>query len=256
MIEYMDVPSFEENPVKYIEDMHDITNIAYTSRQANISDPAFAEKDKDYQKLATKKYAKYIYNKYDNIYQKDSESKDTTSFVVIDKDGMVVSCTNTLGELFGSKKYVGGFFLNDSVGHFNENSNSINAYKPGKRSRTFIAPTIIKKGDDFIMGIASPGGNVIPQAISEVLLDNLKFGKNISDSIETPRTVFRNNTEILTERELSDSIINKITSDGYSISYYDSNIFYGSIQTIIKDKAKGITGGADYRRRGEYKVKY
>ena len=34
------------------------------------------------------------------------------------------------------------------------------------------------------MGIASPGGNVIPQAISEVLLDNLKFGKNISDSIE------------------------------------------------------------------------
>ena len=51
-------------------------------------------------------------------------------------------------------------------------------------------------------------------------------------------------------------IINKITSDGYSISYYDSNIFYGSIQTIIKDKAKGITGGADYRRRGEYKVKY
>ena len=25
MIEYMDVPSFEENPVKYIEDMHDIT---------------------------------------------------------------------------------------------------------------------------------------------------------------------------------------------------------------------------------------
>ena len=58
------------------------------------------------------------------------------------------------------------------------------------------------------------------------------------------------------ERELSDSVINKITSDGYSISYYDSNIFYGSIQTIIKDKAKGITGGADYRRRGEYKVKY
>ena len=256
MIEYMDVPSFEENPVKYIEDMHDITNIAYTSRQANISDPAFAEKDKDYQKLATKKYAKYIYNKYDNIYQKDSESKDTTSFVVIDKDGMVVSCTNTLGDFFGSQVTVGGFFLNDSVGHFNENSNSINAYEPGKRSRTFIAPTIIKKGDDFIMGIASPGGNVIPQAISEVLLDNLKFGKNISDSIETPRTVFRNNTEILTERELSDSVINKITSDGYSISYYDSNIFYGSIQTIIKDKAKGITGGADYRRRGEYKVKY
>ena len=55
-----------------------------------------------------KKYAKYIYNKYD-IYQKDSESKRYNIFVVRDKDGMVVSCTSTLGELFGSKKYVGGF---------------------------------------------------------------------------------------------------------------------------------------------------
>ena len=106
------------------------------------------------------------------------------------------------------------------------------------------------------MGIASPGGNVIPQAISEVLLNYLKFGKNISESIDEPRTVFRNNSEILTERQLSDNIINEMASKGYSVSYYDSNIFYGSIQTIIKDKAKGITGGADYRRRGEYQVKY
>ena len=68
--------------------------------------------------------------------------------------------------------------------------------------------------------------------------------------------VFRNNTEILTERQLSDKLINEMQADGYSLSYYDSNIFYGSIQTIIKDKEKGISGGADYRRRGEYKVKY
>ena len=143
-----------------------------------------------------------------------------------------------------------------TVGHFNEKEHSINAYKPGKRSRTFIAPTIIRKGDDFVMGIASPGGNVIPQAISEVLLDYLKFGENIEQSIKAPRTVFRNNTEILTEREISDDIMSNLKEDGYSISYYDSNIFYGSIQTIIKDKTKGITGGADYRRRGEYQVKY
>ena len=106
------------------------------------------------------------------------------------------------------------------------------------------------------MGIACPGGNVIPQAISEVLLDYLKFGENIEQSIKAPRTVFRNNTEILTERELTDDIVSQMSKDGYSISYYDSNIFYGSIQTIIKDKTKGITGGADYRRRGEYQVKY
>ena len=97
------------------------------------------------------------------------------------------------------------------------------------------------------------GNVIIPAKIRKGVL---KFGKNISEAIEEPRTVFRNNTEILTEREISDDIMSNLKEDGYSISYYDSNIFYGSIQTIIKDKTKGITGGADYRRRGEYQVKY
>ncbi len=254
MAEYANLEKYEKNEVEYFEKMSQIVNIAYTNRMAHIADPNFEKVNS--QKYVTDKYVKRLYErKYTEDITED-ESEDTTAFVVTDKDGMMVSCTNTLGDFFGSQVTIGGFFLNDSVGHFNEKEHSINAYKPGKRSRTFIAPTIIRKGDDFVMGIASPGGNVIPQAISEVLLDYLKFGENIEQSIKAPRTVFRNNTEILTERELTDDIVSQMSKDGYSISYYDSNIFYGSIHTIIKDKAKGITGGSDYRRRGEYEVKY
>lgn len=258
MIEYMDVPSFEENPVKYIEDMHDITNIAYTSRQANISDPASAEKDKDYQKLATKKYAKYIYNKYDNIYQKDSESKDTTSFVVIDKDGMVVSCTNTLGELFGSKKYVGGFFLNNSSANFNENENSINSYAPEKQSRTFISPAIITKEDDYIMGIGSPGANSIPQVLAQVINANLRDNIDLEDAVEMNRFLFDEENEVLSEKMISPEIISQIIDDGnnYSVVQDKSKLLYGSIHAIVKDRNEGIYGASDSRRRGEYKVKY
>ncbi len=254
MAEYANVENFASNQTEYLKKMSQIVNIAYTNRMAHIADPNF--EDVDSQKYVKDKYVQRLYErKYTEDITED-ESEDTTAFVVTDKDGMVVSCTNTLGDFFGSQITIGGFFLNDSVGHFNENAHSINAYAPGKRSRTFIAPTIIRKGENFIMGIASPGGNVIPQAISEVLLNYFKFNKNIEESINEPRTVFRNNTEILTERQLSDKLINEMQADGYSLSYYDSNIFYGSIQTIIKDKEKGISGGADYRRRGEYKVKY
>ena len=254
MAEYVDVQKFASNETDYLEKMSQIVNIAYTDRMANIADPNF--EDVDSQKFVTDDYVKKLYEKKYVEDITEDESEDTTAFVVTDKNGMVVSCTNTLGDFFGSQVTVGGFFLNDSVGHFNEKSYSINAYAPGKRSRTFIAPTIIRKGEDFIMGIGSPGGNVIPQAISEVLLNYFKFDESISTSIDEPRTVFRNNTEILTERQLSDDVINEMTSKGYSVSYYDSNVFYGSIQTIIKDKSEGITGGADYRRRGEYEVKY
>lgn len=254
MSEYADIQSFASNETEYLEKMSQIVNIAYTSRMFKIADPNF--EDVHSERYITDKYVKKLYEKK---YIKDiteDESEDTTAFVVTDKDGMVVSCTNTLGDFFGSQVSIGGYFLNDSVGHFNDKSYSINAYKAGKRSRTFICPTILRKGDDFIMGIASPGGNVIPQAVSQVLLEYLKFGQNIEDAIKEPRTVFRNNTEILTEKQLSEDVIKEMTNQGYKISNYESNIFYGCIQTIIKDKNLGITGGADYRRRGEYQVKY
>ena len=60
--------------------------------------------------------------------------------------------------------------------HFNQNEYSINSYEAGKRSRTFIAPSIISKGDEFVMGISTPGGNVIPQALAQVINWNLREG--------------------------------------------------------------------------------
>ena len=259
MVEYKDLPTYEENPSEYIDEMYKITNIAYASRLANISDPDFVDEDKDYQKLATKEYSEYLYNKNYTKYEDDTtESKDTTSFVVTDKNGMMVSCTNTLGELFGSQDYVGGFFLNNSSANFNENKNSINYYEPGKRSRTFIAPAIITKGNDYIMGIGSPGGDVIPQALAQVINDNLRNKEDLQKSVEKPRFVFMNNKEIYCEEEISSDIIGQIVSDGrnYSLIRDDSNLLYGSIHAIVKDKDEGILGVSDSRRRGEYKVKY
>lgn len=258
MIEYVDLPSYDEDPVEYIEEMTKICNIAYTSRQANISDPNFNSEEKDYEKLTTDKYAKYLYKKNEVKDIDDMESEDTTAFVVTDSSGMVVSCTNTLGDFFGSQVSVGGFFLNDASVHFNENSYSINKYEPGKRSRTFIAPSIITKGDEFMMGIATPGGNVIPQALAQVINWNLRDGVDLQKAVDKPRFVFRNSKEVYYEEEIPDDIRQQIAADGntYSLIYYDSNIMYGSIQAITKDKDLGISGTADERRRGTYEVKY
>ena len=244
--------------MKYVEEMTKISNIAYTSRQANISDPNFNSEEKDYQKLTTDKYAKYLYKKNEVKDIDDMESEDTTAFVVTDSSGMVVSCTNTLGDFFGSQVSVGGFFLNDASVHFNENSYSINKYEPGKRSRTFIAPSIITKGDDFMMGIATPGGNVIPQVLAQVINWNLRDGVDLQKAVDKPRFVFRNSKEVYYEEEIPDDIRQQVVADGntYSLIYYDSNIMYGSIQAITKDKDLGISGTADERRRGTYEVKY
>ena len=257
MIEYVDLPSYDEDPAKYLEEMSKITNIAYTSRQANISDPNFNTESKNYNKLTTAKYAKYLYNKNEVSDIEDMESEDTTAFVVTDSSGMIVSCTNTLGDFFGSQLSVGGFFLNDASTHFNQNEYSINSYEAGKRSRTFIAPSIISKGDEFVMGISTPGGNVIPQALAQVINWNLREGVDLQKSVDKPRFVFRGK-EIYSEEDISNDIKQKVAGENkkYSIIYYDSNVMYGSIQAITKHKNLGIKGAADARRRGTYQVKY
>ena len=257
MIEYVDLPSYDEDPAKYLEEMSKITNIAYTSRQANISDPNFNTESKNYNKLTTAKYAKYLYNKNEVSDIEDMESEDTTAFVVTDSSGMIVSCTNTLGDFFGSQLSVGGFFLNDASTHFNQNEYSINSYEAGKRSRTFIAPSIISKGDEFVMGISTQGGNVIPQALAQVINWNLREGVDLQKSVDKPRFVFRGK-EIYSEEDISNDIKQKVAGENkkYSIIYYDSNVMYGSIQAITKHKNLGIKGAADARRRGTYQVKY
>ncbi|MET1138749.1 gamma-glutamyltransferase, partial [Bacillus subtilis] len=67
------------------------------------------------------------------------EHESTTHFVVIDSEGTVVSTTNTLSNFFGTGEQVDGFFLNNNADTFG--SKEPNNREPGKRARTFTAPT-------------------------------------------------------------------------------------------------------------------
>ena len=62
----------------------------------------------------------------------EEEHESTTHFVIIDRDGTVVSSTNTLSNFFGTGDYTEGLFLNNQLQNFG--SNGPNRYEPGKRS--------------------------------------------------------------------------------------------------------------------------
>ena len=131
-------------------------------------------------------------------------------------------------------------------------------YAPKKQSRTFISPAIITKGDDYIMGIGSPGANSIPQVLAQVINANLRNGIDLEDAVEMNRFLFDEENEVLSEKMISPEIISQIIDDGnnYSVVQDKSKLLYGSIHAIVKDRNEGIYGISDSRRRGEYKVKY
>jgi gamma-glutamyltranspeptidase / glutathione hydrolase len=99
-----------------------------------------------------------------------TEETDTTHVVVVDADGTMVSMTNTLSNFFGSGLAVSGFFLNDQLKNFDPDPASVNAVGPLKRPRSFVAPLMLLQDDRPVLGIGSPGGRRIPNAVAQVIV--------------------------------------------------------------------------------------
>ncbi|TKI94463.1 capsular biosynthesis protein, partial [Bacillus cereus] len=188
--------------------------------------------------------------KKENIVPLEEEHESTTHFVVMDKYGTVVSVTNTLSNFFGTGAYMEGFFLNNQLANF---SNSPNQREPGKRSRTFMAPTILEKKGTEIMGIGSPGGNRIPQILTLVLDKYFHSNSALQDTVDESRFIFEKDY-LYTENVLPFNVQKNLKEDGYNVIYKDSPVFYGGVQALVRDeKMNKINGAGDGRRNGSWK---
>ena len=121
----------------------------------------------------------------------------TTHFAVADRDGNVVSVTQTLGGRFGSAVAVGdtGIFLNNMSYWFELDGGSPNVIGPGKRVNFVIAPTQTFRDGKFYLSMGTPGSYGILQTTPQFLMNVLDFGMNVQEAIEAPRfrcTVERN----------------------------------------------------------------
>jgi gamma-glutamyltranspeptidase/glutathione hydrolase len=262
MAEMLNIEEAAEDVTDFTHLIGEISKRANSNRLKNIGDPAFSEVDvdelteKDYSERLSKDISlEELSDKY-RLEGEDAEEEhiSTTHFVVTDKEGTVVSVTNTLSNFFGTGKNVDGFFLNNNLENFNEKSSSPNFYEPGKKSRTFTAPTILRSEDEII-GIGTPGGSRIPMMLTEVLVRHLKFNEPLQDAIETPRFSV-DNDHIYTEIQYPVGVQKELKGMGYDVEMNSSPLHYGGIQALVIDKSENIIfGGADPRREGTWMVK-
>lgn len=114
---------------------------------------------------------------------------ETTHFVVVDKDGNVVSATQSQSNHFGSGIVPPGtgVVLNNSLSNFNRSSGNPNEVKPGRRPRTTISPAVIVRDGRLVAALGLPGGSRIPSAMVQVTTDYLMFGRSLEEAISAPR---------------------------------------------------------------------
>lgn len=256
LADLIDIRHPNENQVDFMYLISKITNAAYDDRFHTLGDPAFT--DISMEKLTSKAYMDQLLDamqvELNNPSSKEEEHESTTHFVVIDSEGTVVSVTNTLSNFFGAGTFTNGFFLNNNLDNFGKSQTSPNSYEPGKRSRTFTAPTIIFN-DERVIGIGTPGGNRIPIMLVEVLIPYLKFNSSLEGIIEEPR-FYAQEGIIYTETMYPPDYKKELAKRGYQVEYNSKSSYYGAIQALVIDYEKEIIYGAgDERRHGTWMVK-
>ncbi|WP_173918613.1 gamma-glutamyltransferase family protein [Halobacillus sp. Marseille-Q1614] len=268
MMESIGIQNAKDDPAQYMHLLGEVVKQSYDDRLNTISDPAFNPVERE--KLTSKAYSDQLAANisHDKVTQDmeindspadEADHDNTTHFVIVDKEGTMVSTTNTLSNFFGSGKFVDGYFLNNQMSNFSETKNSINAPAPGKSPRSYTSPTILAKDGQPVMGIGTPGGKRIPMMITDVLTRHLLFGQPLEEAIEKPRYYIE---EELIQMEpsfaesLDPAVKQQLTEKGYLQEVYDSDQFYGSLQSLVIDRENNrMYGGADSRRSGAWQVK-
>jgi gamma-glutamyltranspeptidase/glutathione hydrolase len=114
----------------------------------------------------------------------------TTHFVVADREGNVVSSTQTLGNVFGSKVMPEGtgIWLNDEVAwaRFEPAGNPFDA-APGRQIPYALGPTLVVRDGRPWMAIGTPGGRTILQTTPQMLTNVIDFDMDIQQAISAPR---------------------------------------------------------------------
>ncbi len=113
------------------------------------------------------------------------ESHHTTHFVTADCEGMVVSITQTVGPLFGSKVITPGlgFVYASTMGAYLSGSDQ----NPGARPRTTIAPTVVTKDGEVVMTLGAAGGLRILSGIVQVISRTIDQGMDLESAVAAPR---------------------------------------------------------------------
>jgi gamma-glutamyltranspeptidase / glutathione hydrolase len=114
-----------------------------------------------------------------------NDSHHTTHFTIVDCDGGVVSITQTVGPLFGSRVITPGlgFVYAATMGSYLSSAEQL----PGTRPRTTIAPTIVTKDGNVVLALGAAGGMRILSAIVQTISRYVDQGHDPQTSVALPR---------------------------------------------------------------------
>jgi gamma-glutamyltranspeptidase / glutathione hydrolase len=261
MMSRFDGQSLGHNSASYLHRYAEVTKHAYWCRLAYAGDPEF--NPPPLERLLSEGYWKEEAGKIDLKKAKPflppgwppDITAHTTHFVVADKWGNLVSATQTLGNLFGSRVMAEGtgIWLNDSLAYctFEPKGNPMDA-QAGHHKLSGDCPTIIFKDGRPWAAIGTPGGHTIGQTVPQMVMNLIDFGMDIQEAIASPLISFAEPDWLLVEKRIPQAVQDELARMGHKIRAVEglTNAHGITVEYDAEGKPVRFSGGSDPRGEG------
>lgn len=174
------------------------------------------------------------------------ELPSTSHISIVDGSGNALSMTTTIENGFGSRLMVRGFLLNNELTDFSFASHDegrpiANRVTPGKRPRSSMAPTILRREGAPVLVLGSPGGSMIIGYVAKTIIAWADWGIDVQKAVALPHLVNRFGQYDLEEPRLAAPL----RAMGYEVTLRDLTSGLHAIEI-----GEVLQGGADPRREG------
>ncbi len=169
--------------------------------------------------------------------QKDSDGH-TSHLTIVDKNGMIVSLTQTIGPTMGSKVATPGlgFLYAQTMGGY------LGKVEPNLRVPSHISPIIVFKNDKPFLAMGAAGGSRIPSSIVNVISRIIDHDLSLEEALNSPRVH-------PIEEGISLEIVDKVSWNNNDSTYFSKLGYtvemkrlpgqFGRIHAVILDTLTG-----------------
>lgn len=263
LAEHFDMAGMEQGSVEYLHTWGEVLRLAMSDYTTYFEDPAmYPAVMPAVRGMTTKEYAAeriklFRANSTMEIgpvgdpAQFDPESH-TTHLTVVDKDGNMVSMTNTHGDFFGTLTTVTDYgFVLQNTGSFSGGTTYVP--EPGKRARSPMSPTMIfdPEGEPFA-AVGTPGSNRIMSTIPLIISNMIDYGMDLKAAVDAPRLYQARNGNLILEGGFDQAHSEKLEALGHELTWRVNNdSYFGGAHCVSIDPETGMrSGAADSRRSG------
>lgn len=170
----------------------------------------------------------------------------TSHLAVVDGAGNAVSATTTVGVLFGSGVYTGGFFLNSAGANFDTRTRGPNRY-----ANSTMSPTIILEGANVRLVVGAAGSQYIQPSILQVTLRMLAYGEDPGAAVAAPRIhASAASRDVEVEPGFTTDVYAALVARGYRPVSRVADITFGGVHAVYVGPNGRRIGLADPRRDG------